>query len=79
MFEINKATLSGAIDIIVIKHPNGTFKSSPFHVRFGVFKILNSQGKQVSITVNGAATDLQMTLGDEGQASFTPAEPGTAD
>lgn len=79
MFEINKATLSGAIDIIVIKHPNGTFKSSPFHVRFGVFKILNSKGKQVSITVNGAATDLQMTLGFEGQASFTPVESGTAD
>ena len=58
MLEINKATLSGAIDIIVIKHPNGTFKSSPFHVRFGVFKILNSKGKPVSISVNGEATDL---------------------
>jgi phosphatidate phosphatase LPIN len=58
MLEMNKATLSGAIDIIVIKHPNGTYKSSPFHVRFGIFKIINSNGKPVSITVNGVATDL---------------------
>jgi phosphatidate phosphatase LPIN len=49
MFEINNATLSGAIDIIVIKYPNGTYKSSPFHVRFGVFKIVNSKGKNVTI------------------------------
>ena len=64
MFEINDATLSGAIDIIVIKHPDGTFKSSPFHVRFGVFKILKSTGKKVAISVNGAAKDLKMTLND---------------
>jgi phosphatidate phosphatase LPIN len=64
MFEINDATLSGAIDIIVIKHPDGTFKSSPFHVRFGVFKILSSTGKKVAISVNGAPKDLQMTLND---------------
>ncbi len=53
MLEMNKATLSGAIDIIVIRQPNGTFKSSPFHVRFGIFKIMNSKGKPVTITVNG--------------------------
>lgn len=33
--EINGATLTGAIDVIVVEQEDGTFKSSPFHVRFG--------------------------------------------
>jgi len=34
-----KVNKSGAIDIIVIKQPNGILKSSPFHVRFNTNQI----------------------------------------
>lgn len=48
--EINSATLTGAIDIIVIQQPDGTFLSSPFHVRFGKMGVLRSREKIVSDT-----------------------------
>ena len=31
--EINAATLTGAIDVIVVEQEDGTLVSSPFHVR----------------------------------------------
>ena len=34
--DLNPATLTGAIDVIVVEQPDGsTYLSSPFHVRFG--------------------------------------------
>ena len=45
MLSINSATLSGCMDIIVIHQPDGTLKSTPFHVRFGKMKILMSSQK----------------------------------
>jgi phosphatidate phosphatase LPIN len=30
---INAATFSGAIDVIVIEQPDGSLRTSPFHVR----------------------------------------------
>lgn len=45
--EINPATLSGAIDIIVIRHPNGDLFCSPFHVRFGKLKLFRPSEKLV--------------------------------
>ncbi|KAG0057915.1 Nuclear elongation and deformation protein 1, partial [Linnemannia elongata] len=33
--EINPATLSGAIDVVVVEQANGDLACSPFHVRFG--------------------------------------------
>ena len=53
MFNINSATLSGCMDIVVVRQPDGTLKSSPFHVRFGKLKLLKSARKSVAITVNG--------------------------
>ena len=53
MFSINSATLSGCMDIVVVRQPDGTLKSSPFHVRFAKLKILKSSRKSVSIIVNG--------------------------
>ncbi len=44
---INAATLSGAIDIIVVPQPDGTWKSSPFHVRFGKLQLISSSDKLV--------------------------------
>lgn len=45
--EINPATLSGAIDIIVVEQPDGELASSPFHVRFGKLSLLLPQEKKV--------------------------------
>lgn len=34
-----QATLSGAIDIIAVRHDDGTYLSTPFHVRFGRLRV----------------------------------------
>ena len=47
--EINAATLTGAIDAIIIEQENGNYKSSPFHVRFGKLGVLRSREKVVSM------------------------------
>ena len=47
--EINAATLTGAIDVIVVQQEDGTFKSSPFHVRFGKLGVLKAKEKIVSL------------------------------
>lgn len=47
--EINGATLTGAIDVIVVEQPDGSFLCSPFHVRFGKLGVLRSREKVVSI------------------------------
>lgn len=67
---INPATLTGAIDVVIVKQPDGTYHSSPFHVRFGKLGVLRSREKVVDIEVNGEATDLQMKLGEAGEAFF---------
>lgn len=47
--EINSATLTGAIDVIVVKQEDGTYLSSPFHVRFGKIGVFKSSEKVVSL------------------------------
>lgn len=46
--EINAATLTGAIDVIIVEQEDGSFKSSPFHVRFGKLGVIRSKEKVVS-------------------------------
>ena len=48
--EINGSTLTGAIDVIVVEQEDGTYKSSPFHVRFGKLGVLKAKEKIVSTT-----------------------------
>ena len=52
---LNPATLSGCIDIIVVRQPNGSLQCSPFHVRFGKMGVLRSREKVVSGLRAGAA------------------------
>lgn len=47
--EINAATLTGAIDVVVVEQPDGSFTCSPFHVRFGKMGVLRSKEKIVSL------------------------------
>lgn len=68
--EINGATLTGAIDVIVVEQPDGTFLCSPFHVRFGKLGVLRSREKIVDIEVNDEPVDIHMKLGESGEAFF---------
>lgn len=68
---LNPATLSGAIDIIVAQHPDGELTTSPFHVRFGKLGVLSPKEKIINISINGEVVDnIHMKLGDQGEAFF---------
>jgi phosphatidate phosphatase LPIN len=67
---INPATLSGAIDVIVIEQTDGSLACSPFHVRFGKFSLLRPSDKKVEFKVNGVVQPYAMKLGDGGEAFF---------
>ncbi|XP_015762766.1 PREDICTED: phosphatidate phosphatase LPIN3-like [Acropora digitifera] len=68
--EINSATLTGAIDVVVVRRQDGSFVGSPFHVRFGKLGVLRSREKIVDIEINGEPVELQMKLGEAGEAFF---------
>ena len=61
--DINPSTLTGAIDVIVIRHPpsppsstssaspdSDTYACSPFHVRFGKLQVLRPTDKKVRLS-----------------------------
>ncbi|OAQ99588.1 hypothetical protein LLEC1_02936 [Akanthomyces lecanii] len=67
---INPSTLSGAIDVIVIEHEDGSLACSPFHVRFGKFSLLRPYEKKVEFIVNEVKQDYAMKLAEGGEAFF---------
>ncbi|XP_060789472.1 phosphatidate phosphatase LPIN1 isoform X3 [Neoarius graeffei] len=67
---LNPATLSGCIDVIVVRQPDGSLQCSPFHVRFGKMGVLRSREKLVDIEINGEPVNLHMKLGENGEAFF---------
>jgi phosphatidate phosphatase LPIN len=67
---INPATLSGAIDVIVVERDDGSLACSPFHVRFGKFSLLRPYEKKVEFRVNGTKQHYSMKLGEGGEAFF---------
>ncbi|XP_023036870.1 phosphatidate phosphatase LPIN3 isoform X4 [Drosophila willistoni] len=73
--DINAATLTGAIDVIAVEQEDGEFQCSPFHVRFGKLGVLRSREKVVDIEINGVPVDIQMKLGDSGEAFFVEEYP----
>ena len=61
----------GAVDIVVVEQQDGTFKSSPWYVRFGKFQgVLKAKEKVVDINVNGDDADFHMYLDHTGEAYF---------
>ena len=44
-----KLALSGGIDVLVVRQVDGSFRCSPFHVRFGKLGVLRSREKVVSV------------------------------
>jgi phosphatidate phosphatase LPIN len=67
---INPATLSGAIDVIVVEQEDGSLACSPFHVRFGKFSLLRPYEKKVEFRVHDEKQDYSMKLGEGGEAFF---------
>jgi phosphatidate phosphatase LPIN len=58
---------------VVVEHPDGSFKSSPFHVRFGKLALIKTKDLIVDIQINGQPVDLHMKLGEAGEAYFVEA------
>lgn len=51
---------SGAIDLIVVEQPDGTYTSTPFHVRFGKYGCFTSNEKVIPYL--GVVTPIQSFL-----------------
>ncbi|WOK97668.1 phosphatidate phosphatase PAH2-like isoform X3 [Canna indica] len=61
----------GAVDIVVVQQQDGSFKSSPWYVRFGKFQgVLKSKENVVKISVNGVEAGFSMYLDNKGEAFF---------
>uniref|UniRef100_A0A5B7ACR6 LNS2/PITP domain-containing protein n=1 Tax=Davidia involucrata TaxID=16924 RepID=A0A5B7ACR6_DAVIN len=61
----------GAVDIIVVEQEDGSFKSSPWYVRFGKFQgVLKTKEKVVNISVDGVEANFHMYLDHKGEAYF---------
>lgn len=61
----------GAVDVIVVKHQDGTFRSTPWYVQFGKFQgVLKGSEKVVRISVNGVEANFHMYLDNSGEAYF---------
>ncbi|KAJ1861297.1 lipin Ned1 [Coemansia sp. RSA 2703] len=68
--ELNPATLSGAIDVVVVEDKDGNFSCSPFHVRFGKLQLLRPSDKTVQVIVNDKPAEFYMKVSDSGEAFF---------
>ncbi|KAJ6743289.1 LIPIN [Salix viminalis] len=68
----------GAVDVIVVQQQDGTFRSTPWYVRFGKFQgVLKRAEKIVHINVNGVEANFHMYLDNSGEAYFIKkVEPG---
>lgn len=61
----------GAVDIVVVQQQDGSFKSSPWYVKFGKFQgVLKAKERVVDINVNGVDADFHMYLDPRGEAYF---------
>uniref|UniRef100_A0A1J3HTI4 phosphatidate phosphatase n=1 Tax=Noccaea caerulescens TaxID=107243 RepID=A0A1J3HTI4_NOCCA len=71
----------GAIDVIVVQQEDGSFRSTPWYVRFGKFQgVLKGAEKFVKISVNGTEADFHMYLDNSGEAYFIrEVDPATSD
>ena len=65
-----KAHLSGCMDVIVIMQKNGDFACSPFHVRFGTFKILKVKDIAINLEINDKPVPFSMNLAEDGHGYF---------
>ncbi|XP_058109877.1 phosphatidate phosphatase PAH1 isoform X2 [Magnolia sinica] len=61
----------GAVDVIIVEQQDGTYRSTPWYVRFGKFQgVLKGAEKVVRISVNGVDAGFHMYLDNSGEAYF---------
>ncbi|KAK1299040.1 hypothetical protein QJS10_CPB14g01427 [Acorus calamus] len=61
----------GAVDVVVVKQEDGTYRTTPWYVRFGKFQgVLKGAEKIVEIAVNGNDASFHMYLDNSGEAYF---------
>lgn len=41
-YDVNAAYLTGAVDIVAVRKPDGSLQCTPFHVRFGKLGVLRT-------------------------------------
>ncbi|TPP49749.1 LNS2 (Lipin/Ned1/Smp2) family protein [Leishmania donovani] len=87
LFNLNHFDQSScANDVIVIRHKDGSLRSTPFNVRFGRAQMWSYVGRAVQVEVNGELTAAVMKIGKGGKAywlqptygAFGEASHGTA-
>jgi hypothetical protein len=66
----NSAILSGATDVIAVKHADGSIRHSALHVRFGWRSGVFRGGDLVDIFISGTKIKKQMKIGSNGVAHF---------
>uniref|UniRef100_A0A0D6R5X6 Lipin N-terminal domain-containing protein n=1 Tax=Araucaria cunninghamii TaxID=56994 RepID=A0A0D6R5X6_ARACU len=66
------STVAGrAVDIIVVEQEDGSFRSTPWYVKFGkVLGVIKRTEKTVAVAVNGVETKFHMHLDSSGHACF---------
>lgn len=71
---ITPATLSGAVDVIVVARTdedgNVELACSPFHVRFGKLSVWAPVDRKVRVKVNGELSPFSMKVTETGEAFF---------
>jgi phosphatidate phosphatase LPIN len=73
--QLNSATLSGAVDVVAVRQPDGSLRSTALHVRFGRLLAPFPSGLPVQLTVNEAhveGLEDALRLGPDGAASHVP-------
>jgi hypothetical protein len=66
----NSAILSGATDVIAVKHSDGSIRHSALHVRFGWRSGVFRGGDLVDVFISGIKLKKQMKIGSNGVAHF---------
>ena len=67
-FGYSNALLSGSMDIIAVKQPNGKLKATPLRLRFSNYRVTRAGRKKVTIKVNDKIVDVPMFLQKDGRA-----------
>ena len=68
--KVNPSSLSGAMDIIVIEHKDGSLRSSPWHLTFGKFGLFYHSNKIISVSVNDSPAPFLMYVDKDGRGQF---------
>lgn len=65
----SQALPAGAIDVVAVRHEDGSLLCSPFHIKLGK-AAKKGEKKIVKLRVNGKEVDVFMKLGPAGEAFF---------